>query len=59
MGTDIKPVYGPVRAGDVRSTWADISDAKEQLGWQPKARWDDAVKATVEWFESDGAMDPT
>ena len=59
MGSSVTPTFGPKRAGDVRSTWADISAAKTDLGWSPKAKWDDAVRATVEWFDSDGALDPT
>jgi len=48
----IEPVRMPKRQGDVRSTLADISRAKELLSWEPQADWDDAVAATVGWFTS-------
>ena len=36
---------------DMPSTWADISKAKELLGWEPKVSFEDGVRRTVEWFE--------
>ncbi len=50
MGRWIEPVHTPKRGGDVRHTHADISRARELLGWEPQARWDDSVAATVSWF---------
>ena len=52
IGTWIEPAHMPRRAGDVRHTRADISRAREVLGWEPKADWADAVAATVGWFTS-------
>jgi nucleoside-diphosphate-sugar epimerase len=46
----IEPVRMPKRQGDVRSTLADVTKAKELLGWEPQADWDEAVAATVGWF---------
>lgn len=45
-------VYGPVRSGDIRHTQADVSLAKELLGWTPKTEFTDGVRRTIEWFES-------
>ena len=50
LGVWIEPVRTPKRQGDVRSTLADISRARELLGWEPQAEWHDAVAATVRWF---------
>jgi nucleoside-diphosphate-sugar epimerase len=55
MGVSVEPTYTDKRAGDVRHTKADISKARDLLGWEPKANWDEAVKATVEWFNTEGA----
>jgi len=33
-------------------TKADISKAKELLGWQPQVGFDEGMKRTIEWFES-------
>jgi nucleoside-diphosphate-sugar epimerase len=50
IGTWIEPVRTPKRQGDVRATLADITRARELLGWEPQADWDEAVAATVKWF---------
>ncbi|HEX2032403.1 MAG TPA: NAD-dependent epimerase/dehydratase family protein, partial [Actinomycetota bacterium] len=50
VGRWIDPVTAPRRAGDIRRTHADISRAREVLGWEPRADWDEAVAATVRWF---------
>ncbi|MDD5433189.1 MAG: NAD-dependent epimerase/dehydratase family protein [Candidatus Pacebacteria bacterium] len=46
-------IYGPERPGDIRHTKADISNAKELLGWEPKMSFDEGVKRTIEWFENE------
>jgi len=43
-------VYGPPRPGDIRHTQADVSKAKELLGWTPKTEFVDGVKKTIKWF---------
>jgi nucleoside-diphosphate-sugar epimerase len=50
VGRWIEPTRTPKRAGDVRRTHADIGRARELLGWEPRADWQDAVRATVGWF---------
>lgn len=50
VGTWIDPVATPKRPGDVRHTLADIGKAKRLLGWQPRADWQTAVRACVDWF---------
>ena len=50
MGVWIEPVRTPKRQGDVRATLADITRARDLLGWEPQADWDEAVAATVKWF---------
>lgn len=50
LGRWIDPVHTPPRPGDVRRSHADISRARELLGWVPAAGWDEAVRATVGSF---------
>ena len=45
----IKKVFEPRRQGDVASTYADISLAKEVLGWIPKRSLSDICKDGWEW----------
>ncbi len=46
----IGPVYGGFREGDVRHSQADISRARELLGYQPTHSVDQGLAVTCEWF---------
>jgi UDP-N-acetylglucosamine/UDP-N-acetylgalactosamine 4-epimerase len=46
----MKPAYGPLRSGDVRHSQADISKAKELLGYLPSHAVKSGMKETVGWF---------
>ena len=46
----IKPKYGPFRKGDVRHSLADISRARELLGYDPKYNVKKGMKETLEWY---------
>jgi len=35
---------------DIKDTWADIRKAKEILGWEPKVKFEEGIKRTVNWF---------
>ncbi len=50
VGRWMDPVHRPKRFGDIRRTHADVSRARELLGWEPRAEWEEAVRATVTWF---------
>jgi nucleoside-diphosphate-sugar epimerase len=52
LGTWVDPERSPMRTGDVRDTLADITRAREILGWEPRAVWEGAVAATVDWFRT-------
>lgn len=47
---DIKPIFGPSRAGDVKHTLADISKAKKLLNFKPLVSFDEGLDKTVNWF---------
>ncbi len=51
LGKNIKPVFLPLRPGDVRKTLADIRSAKKYLGFKPKVDFETGIKRTVEWFK--------
>jgi UDP-glucose 4-epimerase len=42
--------HHPMRAGDVRKTWADISKAKRLIGYKPKIDFQEGLRRTWEWF---------
>ncbi|MGH9430217.1 MAG: SDR family oxidoreductase [Terriglobia bacterium] len=52
FGKEVRPKYGPPREGDVRESHADITLARKLLGYEPKVRYEDGLKQTVEWYRS-------
>jgi UDP-N-acetylglucosamine/UDP-N-acetyl-alpha-D-glucosaminouronate 4-epimerase len=50
IGVDVKPVYAPSRAGDVRDSQADIHRAKELLGYEPFVSFEEGLRKTVDWY---------
>ena len=47
---DQAPQYGDFRAGDVRHSQADISKARETLGYDPFYRIHDGIKLAMPWY---------
>lgn len=50
IGTDLEPIYGPERTGDVKHSQADITRAQELLGYETKVSVADGLARTVEWY---------
>ena len=38
--------------GDVSTTYADISKAREMLGYQPKVKMEEGIRRFVEWYKA-------
>ncbi len=51
-------VTGKFREGDVRHAWADISAAREVLGWEPRYTLKDGVERLVAWIEAQPSVPP-
>ncbi len=51
--------YGPPDLADMRSNWADVSKAREMLGWEPQYDMRAGIEKLVEWYntERDWAKD--
>ena len=49
---NLKPNFGPARAGDVRSSQADISAARMQLGYDPKVTWQQGLEETLDFYRA-------
>ncbi len=50
LGVNIEPVFGPARAGDIRHSNADISQAKELLNYNPDWSFERGIKAAINWY---------
>ncbi|AKV02736.1 UDP-glucose 4-epimerase [Labilithrix luteola] len=46
-------VHAPVPLGDVDATFADISRAREELGWSPRLTLTEGLATVVRWLESE------
>ena len=55
---NIRPVFKPKRAGDVRRTFADISKAVRLLKFKPQTRFRPGLEKTVKWFLESGLFIP-
>jgi UDP-N-acetylglucosamine 4-epimerase len=51
-GSSLKPIHGPERAGDVKHSLADISKAKELLGYNPAVDIDEGLTKTFDWYKN-------
>jgi UDP-glucose 4-epimerase len=49
-GKDITPFYADPRAGDIKHSQADITQAKEHLGYQPNVTFEEGLRNTIEWY---------
>ena len=55
---EIEPdILGKARSGDIRNCFADISKARELLGFAPQYRLEDALGELAEWVGRTGAED--
>ena len=51
-GKIIEAKYDPPRDGDIRDSQADISQAKEFLGYKPLVDFEEGLTRTFEWYRS-------
>ena len=48
LGKPVERRHLPPRAGDIRDSWADISAAREVLGWEPKVSLEEGLRLTAD-----------
>ncbi|MFL2061002.1 SDR family oxidoreductase [Marinilactibacillus psychrotolerans] len=51
LGKSIEPYFGPERAGDIKHSNADISKAKEMLGYSPDWSFEKGIEAAIDWYK--------
>jgi len=55
---DLQPeILGKMRAGDIRNCFADISKARDLLGFEPQHRLEDSLEPFAAWVREVGAID--
>jgi UDP-glucose 4-epimerase len=54
LGKPVEKRYLPMRPGDVRDSWADVSEARRLLGYEPGVGIEEGLKRAVEALASNG-----
>ena len=52
VGASGEPIYEAPRAGDVRDSQADITKAKQLLGYEPRASFEEGLEKTIAWYRA-------
>ena len=52
VGAHVRPAYQEARAGDVRDSQADITRARELLGYVPTVSFEEGLRDTLEWYRT-------
>jgi nucleoside-diphosphate-sugar epimerase len=50
LGKPVEREYLPTRAGDVRDSWADVSEARRVLAWEPRVGLEAGLRLAAEAF---------
>jgi len=50
LGRPLDVVHTDPRPGDIRHSLADITRAKELIGYEPQVRWEDGIPPTIEFL---------
>ncbi len=51
LGKSIEPHFGPDRAGDIKHSNADITKARELLGYDPQYNFEKGLDLAIEWYK--------
>jgi UDP-glucose 4-epimerase len=52
LGTNITPNFEAPRVGDVRESLADITLAREYLGYEPQVSFDDGLARSIDYYRA-------
>ena len=58
LGSTVTTVDTPPRAGDVRDSQADITKAREILGYVPIVTFEEGLRRTLEWYKQEVTVRP-
>ena len=51
-GKDVSPIYSEPRAGDIKHSQADITRAREHLGYEAGISFEEGLRRTIEWYRA-------
>ena len=50
LGKNVKPIYTDARAGDVKHSLADITAARNLIGFKPIVSFSEGLKLAIDWY---------
>jgi UDP-N-acetylglucosamine/UDP-N-acetyl-alpha-D-glucosaminouronate 4-epimerase len=50
LKTQVEPIFAPPRAGDVRESLADITLARQHLGYSPQIRFEEGLRRSIDYY---------
>ncbi len=50
LGSSIEPIHAPPRMGDIRESMADITQARQALGFEPRVSFRDGLERSIEYY---------
>jgi nucleoside-diphosphate-sugar epimerase len=51
LGTKLQAKYEPMRAGDIKDSLADVSLAKETIGYKPLVFFEEGLRLAIDWYK--------
>ena len=52
LGTDIRPIHAPPRAGDIRESMADITLARQFLGYETQVGFEEGLRRSIDYYRA-------
>ena len=54
LGKEVRPVFGPARAGDIRHSCANLDQIGRLLGYRPTVSLEEGLRETLDWMRESG-----
>ena len=54
LGTNVQPQLAPPRPGDVRESQADVTLARQLLGYEPQVDFEDGLRRSIDYYRKAG-----
>ena len=52
LDKNVKPIYTAPRPGDVKHSLADITAAKNLIGFEPAVQFKDGLEKAIDWYKA-------
>jgi UDP-glucose 4-epimerase len=52
LGTQVTPIHAAARVGDVRESLADITQARQRLGYEPQVGFEEGLRRSIDYYRS-------